>query len=295
MTEGGCSAWTEEVTWYVTCWHYKSLALRRSCAFGEIVKRCSINSTPRVGLYQGHVQGSQGEVTCKGHVERLYAGGTQVARDDLLLQVGGVITMQTFWVKCRCQLVVKLKANKYYQELLCFLSSYINLLNLLNLQGLRGRLQAPGRFQTSSSWSRSQTSDLWQYSYSFSYLVNRSLVRFVATWPLSDELLALLRSDRARISRSSSVARSVNGSWLSIYSAFGCSIVLGLSFGLSLDYSRSICVNRSWLLASQTVSGPRQNLLLSNKLRTCIWSSTRIMLDHLATTRSSTLGKLLAL
>ena len=31
--------------------------------------------------------------------------------------------------------VVKLKANKCYQELLYSLSSYINLLNLLNLQG----------------------------------------------------------------------------------------------------------------------------------------------------------------
>ena len=41
--------------------------------------------------------------------------------------------------------VVRLKANKYYQELLCFLSSYINLLNLLNLQGLRGRPLAGSR------------------------------------------------------------------------------------------------------------------------------------------------------
>ena len=40
------------------------------------------------------------------------------------------LTVQTFWAKCRCQLVVKLKANKYYPELLSFLSSYVNLQDL---------------------------------------------------------------------------------------------------------------------------------------------------------------------
>ena len=33
-------------------------------------------------------------------------------------------------IKRRCQLVVKLKANKYYQELLCYLFFYINFLNI---------------------------------------------------------------------------------------------------------------------------------------------------------------------
>ena len=37
-------------------------------------------------------------------------------------------------VKHRCQLVIRLKANKYYPEFLSFLSFYINLLNLLNLK-----------------------------------------------------------------------------------------------------------------------------------------------------------------
>ena len=46
-------------------------------------------------------------------------------------------------------------------------------------------------------------------------------------------------------------------------------------------------------LAPWTASGSRQNLS-TNRLRTYIWSSPKIMLDHLATTRSSTLGKLLA-
>ena len=33
-------------------------------------------------------------------------------------------------VKYRCQLMVRLKTNKYYQELLYYLSSYINFLNI---------------------------------------------------------------------------------------------------------------------------------------------------------------------
>ena len=41
--------------------------------------------------------------------------------------MGGVIIVQTFQVKRRYQLVVRLKAIKSIKELLCFLSSYINL------------------------------------------------------------------------------------------------------------------------------------------------------------------------
>ena len=48
------------------------------------------------------------------------------------------------------------------------------------------------------------------------------------------------------------------------------------------------------LLAPQSASGLRQNLF-TNRLGTCIWSSTRITLDYLATTRSSTPSKLIAL
>ena len=33
-------------------------------------------------------------------------------------------------VKRRCQLIVRLKANKSYHKLLCYLSSYINFLNI---------------------------------------------------------------------------------------------------------------------------------------------------------------------
>ena len=75
----------------------------------------------------------------------------------------------------------------------------------LKSQGLRGRLLAFDQFQTFSLWSRSQTSNLWRYSYLFSCLVNYSLVRSVAIRPLLDELLALSQSDRARMSCSTSV------------------------------------------------------------------------------------------
>ena len=114
--------------------------------------------------------------------------------------MGGVLTVRTLQEsKRRCQLVVRLKVNKCYQKLLCPLSFYIKLLNILNLQGLRGWLQASGRFQTSSPWSISQTSDLCRYLYFFLYLVNCSLVRSVAIWPLSDESLALSQSDLSRL------------------------------------------------------------------------------------------------
>ena len=71
---------------------------------------------------------SRAGITCRGHVEGSRAGGMQVARGDLHLRIGGVITVQTLRVKCKCQLVVRLKANTCYQEFLQSLSSSINLL-----------------------------------------------------------------------------------------------------------------------------------------------------------------------
>ena len=113
-----------------------------------------LNSTNWVKLHKGHVQGSWGEVTCKGHVQRLSAGDMQFARSDLHLQMGGGFnSTNSFRVKRRCQLLVRLKANKCYQGLLCYLSSYINFLNIR----LCIRLQGPGRFQTFSLWSRTHT------------------------------------------------------------------------------------------------------------------------------------------
>ena len=58
------------------------------------------------------------------------AGDMRVAQSDLHLRMGGVISVQTVRVKRRCQLVGKLKANECYQELLCYLSFYINLLSI---------------------------------------------------------------------------------------------------------------------------------------------------------------------
>ena len=141
-------------------------------------------------------------VTCRGHASCL---------EWSALEMGRVITVQTLWVKCRCQLVVSLKANKYYQELLCSLSSYINFLNLLNLQVLHGWLLAPGRFQTSSLWSRHLTnSDLKEDAYTCAHVrsIVWSIVQsadcdptalrwdvcFFVIWLLLDELLDLGRS-----------------------------------------------------------------------------------------------------
>ena len=123
--------------------------------------------------------------------------------------------------------VVRLKANKYYQELLCSLSSYINLLNLLNLQGLRGRLLASGWFQTSSLWSRLLTNPnlkegaftcnrvcpiVWLVGRDLTLALSRSDTCFVAIRPLSDESLNLGRL----VGRSRLVDRWFNWMMLSI-------------------------------------------------------------------------------
>ena len=189
------------------------------------------------------------------------------------------------------------------------LFSYINLLNLLNLQDLRGQLLALGRFQISSPWSRPLTDSkpltvlvfFLVFGQSFLGKVCRNptalrwVARFVAIRPRSDESLDL-------------------GRWFSVVRSCKCSCPLAplhnrsrlssaspssrcrVCRAIVRDFGRSVlaCVNRSRLSAPRTASGPRQNLS-TNRLRTRIWPSTRITLDHLATTRSSTLGKLLAL
>ena len=104
----------------------------------------------------------------------------------------------------------------------------------------------------------------------FDQLFDQLSGQLVVIQLLSNKLLALSQSNRPWINRLTSVARLVNGSWLFAY--VNC-----------LAY---------WLL--KTASDPRQNLSI-NRLRTYIRSSTRITRDHLATTRSSTLGKLLGL
>ena len=100
--------------------------------FGALKKLCFwqnrekvfkwFNSTNWVELYKDHVHGSRGEITCMAS----RAGGMRVARGDLHLQMSGVIIVQILQVKRRCQLVIRLKVNKCYQGLLCYLSFYIN-------------------------------------------------------------------------------------------------------------------------------------------------------------------------
>ena len=118
-----------------------------------------------------------------------------------------VVTVRTLQVKCRCQFVVRLKANKCYQELLCFLSSYINLLDLLNLQGLRHWFLTSGRFHTSSPWSRPLTNSKSPAVFLLVFVSGQSFLGKV--WPLSDKSLALSQSERSRLSCSSSVARLI--------------------------------------------------------------------------------------
>ena len=166
----------------------------------------------------------------------------------------------------RCQLVVRLKVNKYYQELLCSLSSYINLLNSLNFQGLRNRLLAPGRFQTSSPWSRSLTNSKPLAVLVLVLVFGQSFLGKVCRDPTALRWVARFVAIRLRLDESLNL-----GQWFSV-----------------VWLCESSCPLAPW-----TASGPRQNLS-TNRLRTHIWSSPRITLDHLATTRSSTLGKLLA-
>ena len=119
---------------YVTWWHLGFLALQKVALLEKPWRCVQLTQLRELSLTEW------------SHVQR-----SRVKVNDQRRKI-------TFWeFERRCQLVVRLKANKYYQELLCFLSSYINLLNLLNLQGLHGQLLARGRFQTFSSWSRPLT------------------------------------------------------------------------------------------------------------------------------------------
>ena len=105
--------------------------------FGTLKKLCfwqnrekvfnQLNSTNWVELHKSHVQGSRSQVTWRDHRVRSRAGGMQVARGNLHLQMGRV---QQCRLKHRCQLIVRLKTNKCYQKLLHYLSSYTHLLNI---------------------------------------------------------------------------------------------------------------------------------------------------------------------
>ena len=109
------------------------------------------------------MQGLCAGVTCKSHVQGLYAGIICKSHIQRSYKLPGAICIykwtefnstESLRVKYRCQLVVRLKANNCYQELLCYLSSYINSLNIR----LCSRLQAFSRFQIFSLWSRTHNS-----------------------------------------------------------------------------------------------------------------------------------------
>ena len=102
-----------------------------------------LNSANWAKLHKGHVKESQDEVTSRGHVDGVaYKGAYKLPNVICIYQWAEFNNADFSRVKCRCQLIVKLKANKYYQELFFFLSSYINFLNLLNCQ--RPLWLAPG-------------------------------------------------------------------------------------------------------------------------------------------------------
>ena len=142
--------------------------------------------------------------------ERLHARGIRVVWGDLHLQMSRVEQCR---VKCRYRLVVKLKANKCYQKLLCYLSSYINLLNIK----LCGWLQAPGRFQTFSPWSRT-------------HIGSRPLAVLALVLVFGQSFLGKVCCDLIALR------------WVACFVAirphlvFGGLIVLNLSFGLSLNW-----------------------------------------------------------
>ena len=91
-----------------------------------------LNFTNWADPLKKHVQGSHGEVMCKSEVIcRRHAS----CPEWFAFINKRSLTVRTLWKsKRRCELVITLKANKYYLELLSSLTSYINLLNFLNLK-----------------------------------------------------------------------------------------------------------------------------------------------------------------
>ena len=90
-----------------------------------------LNSTNWVKLHKGHVQKLWGEVTYRDEVTcRRHASCSKWSA----FTNGWSNNSTDSSIQRRCQLVIRLKVNKYYQKLLNSLSFYINLLNFLNLK-----------------------------------------------------------------------------------------------------------------------------------------------------------------
>ena len=167
--------------------------LWRNCAFGKTVKKCSINSTPQAA------QKPHTGVTGWGHVWEPHAGGMQVARSDLYLQMDGVITVQTLWVKRRYQLVVRLKAIKCYKKLLCYLSSSTSGLLfivvtalfvaiLLGLQKVKKLRHSPWNPSSLRQITWQSLKELIFYSLRLMYQIGQG--DFSTFWQFTDELFA---------------------------------------------------------------------------------------------------------
>ena len=105
----------------------------RSCAFGKTVKMSSINSTPQIelsyikGTWRSYRVKSCAEVMCRDHVD--YPEQSAFINGWSCNSVEVTCGVHCSRVKRGCQLVVRLKANKCYQELLCYSSSYIKFQN----------------------------------------------------------------------------------------------------------------------------------------------------------------------
>ena len=87
-----------------------------------------LNFTNWVELHKGHIQGSRDEVTCIGKVTcKRHASCSEWSA---FIYGWSCNSANSSRIKYRCQLVVRLKANKCYQKLLGYLSSYTKLLNI---------------------------------------------------------------------------------------------------------------------------------------------------------------------
>ena len=96
------------------------------------MKKYSINLTLQVELARQILQVAAID---KGHVQGLYAGVTysnyvNYSEQSAFTNRWSCNNTDFLRDKHRCQLVVRLKANKYYQELLGYLPYYINFLNI---------------------------------------------------------------------------------------------------------------------------------------------------------------------
>ena len=91
-----------------------------------------LNSTNWVELHKGHMQRSQGEITCGGHVQ----GACKLPGVICIYKWAEFNGANSSRVKRRCQLIVRLKAIKCYEGLFCYLSSSTSGLLLIAVTAL---------------------------------------------------------------------------------------------------------------------------------------------------------------